>query len=68
MLILSYLVLSSIILNFSFADDLTDSTEINITKSWSQEPSEWTYPINISVPEVDVIENGLPVCILLHGS
>ena len=65
---LSYLVLSSIILNFSFADDLTDSTEINITKSWSQEPSGWTYPIDISVPDVDVTENGLPVCILLHGS
>ena len=68
MLRLFYLVLSSIILNFSFADDLTDSTEINITKSWSQEPSGWIYPIDISVPEVDVTEYGLPVCILLHGS
>jgi len=46
---------------------LTDSTVITITKSWSQEPSGWTYPIYINIPDVDVTENGLPVCILLHG-
>jgi len=47
---------------------LTNSTEITITKTWSQELSGWTYPIYINVPDVDVIENGLPVCILLHGN
>ena len=65
---LKFLYLTIILLNLGFSENLTNSTEINITKYWSQEPSGWTYPINISVPEVDVIENGLPVCILLHGS
>ncbi len=53
---------------FIQADELTNNTEIDITKSWSQEPLGWTYPIYIHVPEINVPDNGLTVCILLHGN
>lgn len=46
---------------------LTNSTPITITKTWSQEPSGWTYPIAIDVPTSTVPEGGFPVCIVLHG-
>ncbi len=47
---------------------LTSSTNISITKSWTQEPSGYTYPIFISVPQGPVPQDGFPVCILLHGN
>lgn len=49
------------------AQVLTNNTNINITKSWSQEPAGHTYPIFISVPAGTVPQGGFPVCILLHG-
>ena len=50
------------------AADLTDATVISITKTWSQEPGGWTYPMSISVPTGDVPDGGFPVCIMLHGN
>ncbi|MFT5834930.1 MAG: poly(3-hydroxybutyrate) depolymerase [Cognaticolwellia sp.] len=50
------------------SQNLTSTTNINITKSWSQEPSGYSYPMNIKVPTGDVPPNGFPVCILLHGN
>ena len=49
------------------AQILSNSTEITITKNWSQELGGWTYPIYISVPSNTVPDLGFPVCILLHG-
>ena len=51
-----------------FSQLLTNSTSINITKTWFQEPSGWTYPMIVSVPNTPVPANGYPVCILLHGN
>jgi poly(3-hydroxybutyrate) depolymerase len=51
-----------------FSQNLTSSTNINITKSWFQEPSGYSYPMNIKVPTGTVPPNGFPVCILLHGN
>ncbi len=59
------LVLSSFT---GMSQTLTSNTNISITKSWTQEPSGYTYPIFISVPEGSVPQNGFPVCILLHGN
>lgn len=53
---------------FIHAQDLTNATNITITKTWSQEPSGYTYPMSISVPNEAVPEGGFPVCILLHGN
>ena len=50
------------------ADDLTNDTAIEITRTWSQEPTGWTYPMAIRVPEGPAPEGGFPVCILLHGN
>ena len=50
------------------AQQLTSSSNIIISKSWSQEPSGYTYPISISVPSGAVPQGGFPVCILLHGN
>ena len=50
------------------AEDLANSTEIEITRSWSQEPGGWTYPMSIHVPNRDAPKGGWPVCILLHGN
>lgn len=58
-----------LVLPFSFFSQLlTNSTSINITKTWFQEPSGWTYPMIVSVPNTPVPANGYPVCILLHGN
>jgi len=51
-----------------FSQALTNSTVINITKTWSLQPSGYTYPISISVPSGPVPQGGFPVCILLHGN
>ena len=48
-------------------EDLDDSTQIDITRSWSQEPGGWSWPIDISVPDT-MPEGGFPVCVLLHGA
>ena len=48
--------------------NLESTTNINITKSWSQEPNGYSYPMNINVPAGIVPPNGFPVCILLHGN
>lgn len=50
------------------AQILTPATPITITKTWSQQPSGYTYPISISVPPGLVPPDGFPVCILLHGN
>jgi len=50
------------------SQNLESTTNINITKSWSQEPSGYSYPMNINVPAGIVPPNGFPVCILLHGN
>ena len=50
------------------AEDLTNATEIDITRTWSQEPGGWTYPMAIRLPDVEAPSQGYPVCILLHGN
>lgn len=47
---------------------LTNTTNIDITKTWFQEPNGYTYPIFINVPNGAVPQGGFPVCILLHGN
>ena len=47
---------------------LTNSTDIDITKTWSQEPGGYTYPVSIRVPTIPALTNKkVPVAILLHG-
>tara|TARA_B110000503_G_C7125898_1_gene404587 strand:+ start:467 stop:1600 length:1134 start_codon:yes stop_codon:yes gene_type:complete len=53
---------------FTISQVITETTAINITKSWSQQPTGYTYPFNIKVPTGDVPQGGFPVCILLHGN
>lgn len=53
---------------FAISQDLTETSTINITKTWSQEPNGYTYPMSIHVPTGAVPENGFPVAILLHGN
>ena len=53
--------------HFNFGNELNNQTTIQISKSWSQEPNGWEYPIEIKVPETSRPESGFPVCILLHG-
>ncbi len=64
-----YLLLLFLFLpSFIFAQALTNSSTITITKTWSQEPTGWTYPMDISVPTSTPPVGGFPVCILLHGN
>jgi poly(3-hydroxybutyrate) depolymerase len=51
-----------------FSQVLTNFTNISITKTWAAQPSGYTYPINILVPQGAVPQGGFPVCILLHGN
>ena len=64
---ISVLFLFFLVFNVS-SQNLTNSTIITITKTWSQEPSGWTYPIAIDVPNTPVPQGGFPVCIALHGN
>lgn len=50
------------------SQNLTSTTNINITKTWSQEPGGYSYPININIPTGTVPQDGFPICILLHGN
>lgn len=63
--------LSFLILAFSSSvtsgQDLTNATNLSITKSWEQEPNGYTYDVANFVPEGATPEGGFPVCILLHG-
>ena len=47
---------------------LTNSSNLDIEKSWGQEPQGWTYEMNLFVPNEIGPEDGFPVCILLHGN
>ena len=49
------------------AEDLTESTSLEITRSWAQEPGGWTYQMLLSVPD-SMPAGGYPVCIVLHGA
>ncbi|MBL7990047.1 MAG: hypothetical protein JNN25_01295 [Candidatus Kapabacteria bacterium] len=42
-----------------FSQNLTSSTSISITKSWSQQPNGYTYPMNIFVPTGSAPQGGL---------
>ena len=48
--------------------NLTSTTSITISKSWSQQPNGYIYPLNILIPSGTVPQGGFPVCILLHGN
>ena len=53
---------------FSICQNLTNTSIITITKTWGQQPSGYTYPMDISVPSGTPPINGFPICILLHGN
>lgn len=63
-----YLVLLLLIPFFTVAQELTESTNLDITLSWSQVPDGYTYPVYISVPDGTAPTEGYPVCITLHGN
>ena len=64
----SILVFTLFLPVFLFGQVLTNSSNLDISKTWSQEPGGWTYNIDISVPSEEAPSNGFPVCILLHGN
>jgi poly(3-hydroxybutyrate) depolymerase len=47
---------------------LTLNSNIDISKSWTQEPTGYTYSIDIHIPTEEMPSDGFPVCILLHGN
>lgn len=51
-----------------FTQTLTNPGQIVITKTWSQEPSGWTYPMSIKIPTETMPAEGYPVAIVLHGN
>ena len=53
---------------FGAAQPLTNATNLNITKTWWQEPNGYTYAVAVRVPQSAAPSAGFPVCILLHGN
>ena len=49
------------------AQVLTNATDLDITKAWSQQPQGWTYEVSVRVPD-GTFPGGFPVCILLHAT
>ena len=68
MKILIQLLLIISILSYSNAQNLTQSTNLNISKSWYQQPNGYIYPVVVDIPINPVPADGYPVCILLHGN
>ena len=64
MLLLTCLILASA---DARAEDLTESTSLEITRTWEQEPVGWTYEMLLNVPD-SMPAGGFPVCIVLHGA
>ena len=64
----SFTLLLCLHLNYIQSQNLTNTTNISITKVWSQEPNGFTYPMYISVPQGNPPLNGFPIAILLHGN
>ena len=68
MKILIQLLLIISVLSYSNAQNLTQFTNLNITKSWYQQPNGYIYPVDIDIPTNPMPDDGYPVCILLHGN
>ena len=68
MKILIQLLLIISVLSYSNAQNLTQFTNLNITKSWYQQPNGYIYPVAIDIPTNPMPDDGYPVCILLHGN
>ena len=62
------LLLFVISFHFINGQNITNSTNIYITKFWPQQPNGFTYPIYIHVPQGNPPLGGYPVAILLHGN
>ena len=64
----SFLIALAFLPLCTIAQNLTETSNINISQNWSQELDGYTYPIGIHVPTGTVPEDGFPICILLHGN
>ena len=64
---ITLLFLSALLGQAAYADVLENSTQIDLNRSWSQEPGGWSWAVDISVPDT-MPEGGYPVCVLLHGA
>ena len=53
-----------------YGQELSNSSNLEQSYTWSQEPNGYDFPVAINVPENGGItpEGGFPVCILLHGN
>lgn len=53
-----------------YGQNLSNSSNLDQTYTWSQEPNGYNFPVAINVPDNGGItaEGGFPVCILLHGN
>lgn len=67
-ILLACIALGLVTSSTTLAEDLSDDTPIEITRSWTQQPDGWTYPMAIRVPNTPPPKGGFPVCILLHGN
>ena len=63
----SFLVIAFLLPLCSQAQVLTNSTNLDIEKTWFQEPDGYTFPVAVYVPDGDAPDEGFPVCVLLHG-
>ena len=53
-----------------YGQELSNSSNLDQSYSWSQEPNGYDFPVAINVPDNGGVtpEGGFPVCILLHGN
>ncbi len=48
---------------------LENTSDLSITKTWSQEPNGYTYPVAVRIPSIpELSTKKVPAVILLHGS
>lgn len=65
---ITYLFFLLLFPTFIISQNLTSSSNLDITKTWYQEPNGYTYSIDIDIPNLIKPDSGYPVTILLHGA
>ena len=63
-----FILFVQVIISPVFSQNLTSTTNLDISLSWSQEPQGYTFPVEVFVPTGTPPQGGFPVCVLLHGN
>lgn len=68
MKLLAFIASTLLASNITFGQTLTNTSNLDITKNWAQQPTGYTYQTGLLIPAGPVPPGGFPVCVMLHGN